>query len=186
MKILPCLHSNGAALTHHEGKAADCTQTGVKEYWDCSVCGKKFSDQDGQTEITETEIPIAAHTLTHHEGKAADCTQTGAKEYWDCSICGKKFSDNAGQTEIADADIVISVKPHTLTHHERQEAACTAAGNTEYWDCSVCGKNFSDQGGQTEITDAEIVIPVKPHTLTHHAGVEAGCLTEGKDRKSVV
>ena len=179
VKILPCLHSNGAALTHHEGKAADCMQTGVKEYWDCSVCGKKFSDEDGRTEITETEIPIADHTLTHHEGKAADCTQTGVVEYWDCSICGKKFSDNAGQTEIADADIVISVKPHTLTHHERQEAACTAAGNTEYWDCSVCGKNFSDQGGQTEITDADIVIPVKPHTLTRHAGVEAGCLTEG-------
>lgn len=62
--ILPCIHNNGAALTHHEGKAADCTQTGVKEYWNCSVCGKKFSDKDGQTEITNTEIPIAARTYS--------------------------------------------------------------------------------------------------------------------------
>jgi Zn ribbon nucleic-acid-binding protein len=177
VKILPCLHDNGAALTRHEGKAADCTQTGVKEYWDCSVCGKKFSDQDGQTEITDTEIPIAAHTLTHHEKVDADCTQTGNLEYWECSVCKKIFSDKDGQTEITE--ITIPVTDHTLIHHEGQEATCTAAGNKEYWDCSVCGKKFSDQDGKTEIADADIVIAAKPHTLTHHAEVEAGCLTDG-------
>ena len=175
--ILPCIHNNGEALTHHDRVEADCTHTGILEYWDCSICGKNFSDKDGKTEITDTELPIAAHTLTHHDGVEADCTQTGVKEYWDCSVCGKKFSDKDGQTEITDINIPIT--DHTLTHHEGQEATCTAAGSREYWDCSVCGKKFSDQNGLTEIADADIVIPVKTHTLTHHARQEAGCLTAG-------
>ena len=174
--ILPCIHNNGAALTHHEGREADCTQAGVKEYWDCSICGKNFSDKDGKTEITDTELPIVTHTLTHHDREEADCMNTGVKEYWDCSVCGKKFSDKDGQTEITDINIPITA--HTLTHHEGKEATCTVAGSREYWDCSVCGKKFSDQNGQTEMEDADIVIPVKTHTLTHHAE-EAGCLTEG-------
>ena len=175
--ILPCIHNNGAALTHHDRVEADCTHTGILEYWECSVCGKKFSDQDGQNEITDTEIPIAAHTLTHHEKVDADCTQTGTLEYWECSVCKKIFSDKDGQAEITDINIPVTA--HTLTHHEGQEATCTAAGSREYWDCSVCGKKFSDQDGKTEIADADIVIAAKPHTLTHHAEVEAGCLTDG-------
>ena len=175
--ILPCIHNNGAALTHHDRVEADCIHTGILEYWDCSICGKNFSDKDGKTEITDTELPTAAHTLTHHDRVEADCTQTGVKEYWDCSVCGKNFSDKDGQTEITDINIPVTA--HTLTHHEGQEATCTAAGSREYWDCSVCGKKFSDQNGQTEIADADIVIAAKPHTLTHHAEVEAGCFTEG-------
>ena len=175
--ILPCIHNNGAALTHHDRVEADCIHTGILEYWDCSICGKNFSDKEGKTEITDIEIPTAAHTLTHHDRVEADCMNTGIKEYWDCSVCGKKFSDKDGQTEITD--INIPVTDHTLIHHEGQEATCTAAGNKEYWDCSVCGKKFSDQNGQTEIADADIVIAAKPHTLTHHAEVEAGCLTDG-------
>ena len=175
--ILPCIHNNGAALTHHDRVEADCTHTGILEYWECSVCGKKFSDQDGQNEITDTEIPIAAHTLTHHEKVDADCTQTGTLEYWECSVCKKIFSDKDGQAEITD--IIIPITDHTLIHHAEQGATCTAAGNKEYWDCSICGKKFSDQDGKTEIADADIVIAVKAHTLTHHEGREAGCLTDG-------
>ena len=175
--ILPCIHNNGAALTHHDRVEADCTHTGILEYWNCSICGKNFSDKDGKTEITDTELPIAAHTLTHHDGVEADCMNAGVKEYWECSVCKKIFSDKDGQTEITD--IIIPITDHTLTHHEGQEATCTAAGSREYWDCSVCGKKFSDQNGLTEIADADITISVKPHTLTRHAGKEAGCLTEG-------
>ena len=175
--ILPCIHNNGAALTHHDRVEADCTHTGILEYWECSVCGKKFSDQDGQNEITDTEIPIAAHTLTHHEKVDADCTQTGTLEYWECSVCKKIFSDKDGQAEITD--IIIPITDHTLIHHAEQGATCTAAGNKEYWDCSICGKKFSDQDGKTEMADADIVIAVKAHTLTHHEGREAGCLTDG-------
>lgn len=175
--ILPCIHNNGAALTHHDRVEADCTHTGILEYWDCSICGKNFSDKDGQNEIIDTEIPIAAHILTHHEKVDADCTQTGTLEYWECSVCKKIFSDQDGQTEITE--ITIPVTDHTLIHHEGQEATCTAAGNKEYWDCSVCGKKFSDQNGKTEIADVDIVIAAKPHMLTHHAEVEAGCFTDG-------
>ena len=175
--ILPCIHNNGAALTHHDRVEADCMNTGIMEYWDCSICGKNFSDKEGKTEITDIEIPTATHTLTHHEKVDADCTQTGTLEYWECSVCKKIFSDKDGQREITDINIPVTA--HTLTHHEGQEATCTAAGSREYWDCSVCGKKFSDQDGQTEIADDDIVIAAKPHTLTHHAEVEAGCFTEG-------
>lgn len=159
--ILPCIHNSGAALTYHARVKADCTHTGVMEYWDCSICEKKFSDKDGQTEITDTEIPIAAHALTHYERNEADCTQAGNVEYWDCSVCGKKFSDKDGHTEMLDTDTVIPVKFYTLSHHAEEKAGCLTEGSMEYWSCDVCDKLFSDMGGMREVAD--IKIPAAGH-----------------------
>ena len=43
-------------LTHHALKAATCTETGLKEYWQCNVCNKLFSNEAATTEITDAEI----------------------------------------------------------------------------------------------------------------------------------
>ena len=67
-------------LTHHEAKAATCTEAGNIEYWQCSVCNKLFSNEAATQEITDAAnlvIPANGHTLDS-EG---NCTVCGANRY---------------------------------------------------------------------------------------------------------
>lgn len=42
---------------------------------------------------------------------------------------------------------------HNLTHHDAVPATCVADGTIEYWSCSDCGKQWSDESGQHIVTD---------------------------------
>ncbi len=64
---------------------------------------------------------------------------------------------------------------HNLTKTDYKAPTESAAGNIEYWTCSLCGKYYSDNGGKTEITLADTVIEatggeVDPNapTITYH------------------
>ena len=149
-------------------ETATCTKEGLKTR-ECSVCHEK------ETEKTEK----AAHALTRHSATPATCTEDGNMEYWECEVCGKYFSDKDGKTEIPDKASVIIPAQHTLTHRSATSSTCTEDGNTEYWECSVCGKYFSDKNGENEITDKSSVIIVARHTLTYHEGNEANCTNAG-------
>lgn len=52
--------AHGHKLTKVDGKAATCTENGVAEHYNCSVCHKNFSDADGKTEVTKDSIVISA------------------------------------------------------------------------------------------------------------------------------
>ena len=67
-------------LTHHALKAATCTETGIREYWQCNVCNKLFSNEAATQEITDAaslEIPAKGHQY-NSEGI---CTGCGATEF---------------------------------------------------------------------------------------------------------
>ena len=101
------------SFTHHEAASATCTENGNSEHWKCAVCGKCFSDADGETEITEASTVIPAHhTLSKVNAKAETCTENGNSEHWKCDVCGKCFSDANGETEITEASTVISLLGH--------------------------------------------------------------------------
>ena len=62
-------------LTHHEAKAATCTEAGNIEYWQCSVCNKLFSDEATTKEFTDAAIlviPAKGHTFDS-EGNCTVC-----------------------------------------------------------------------------------------------------------------
>ena len=62
-------------LTHHELKAATCTEAGNIEYWQCSVCNKLFSDEATTKEITDAAslvIPAKGHKF-NREGNCTVC-----------------------------------------------------------------------------------------------------------------
>ena len=289
-------------LTHHEAVTPTCTTTGSIEYWECSACGKKFSDAACTTEVTDVTLPMAAHTLTKTDAKAATCTEAGNAEYWTCSVCKKLFSDSEGKNEITAASVVIPAtghtadatgwhgddtnhwhvcatckekfdeaahtggtatcsskavcdvckaeygtttahtfiskhddtqhwkecsicgaidlensktnhtfgewetvtdstctatgtkkhtctgcdysetgviekKAHTTEHHDRVDPTCTTTGSIEYWQCSVCGKMFSDADCTTEVTD--VTLPMAAHTLTKTDAKAATCTEAG-------
>ena len=94
--------------------AATCETAGNSEYWSCMVCGKYFSDAEGNNEIAENSwvIPAKGHTLTKTEAVAATCETAGNSEYWTCTVCGKYFSDAEGEHEIAANSWVIAALDH--------------------------------------------------------------------------
>ncbi|MCM1334120.1 MAG: autotransporter adhesin family protein [Bacteroides sp.] len=98
-------------------KDPTCTVEGNEAYWSCSTsnCYKIFSDVNGTTETTLTEVTIPAkgHTLTKTEAKAATCTANGNSAYWTCSSCNKIFSDVNGTTGTTLTEATISATGHS-------------------------------------------------------------------------
>ena len=173
--------ATGHQLSKTEGKAATCTEAGNIEYWNCSVCGKYFRDNEGRQEIllADTAIP-AGHQLNKTDSKAATCTEAGNTEYWYCSVCEKYFSDEAGTKETTLVATVIPATGHQLSKTDSKAATCTEAGNTEYWYCSVCKKYFSDEAGTKETTLAATVVPATGHHYgEYQLTKEATALEEG-------
>ena len=160
-----------------EAVEATCTEDGHIAYYVCSGCGKTFSDEEGNNEITyESAVTDAVgHTLTKTEGKAATCTEAGNIEYYTCSACGKTFSDAEGKAEVAN--VSVSATGHKMTRTAAKAATCTEAGNIEYYTCSVCDKMFSDAEGKTEVT--EVGIPAAGHKMTKTEAVDATCTEAG-------
>lgn len=123
-------------LTEHKAKGATCTEGGNLAYWECTDCGKLFSDKDGESETTLAAVTVAAkgHTLTKTDGKPATCKDEGILEYWTCGVCEKLFSDGEGKTEITQADTVIPVTDkHTYGDMQSD-------GSGHWKECKVCGK----------------------------------------------
>ena len=70
-------------------------------------------------------------------------------------VNGEKETDYAS----VPYEIQIPGHTHTLTHYECKEATETEDGNKEYWECSECGKRFTDEAGTHKISREDTVIP---------------------------
>jgi len=139
-------------MTKVDEVAATCTADGTKAYWECSGCGRKFSDEAGKTEISKAgKIKPTGHTETDIADVAPTCTDKGSKGGKKCSACG----------EILEAPQEVAALGHKLTKVAAKEATTDAEGNVEYWTCDTCGKFFSDAEGKTEIDKSKTVIPKK-------------------------
>ncbi|MDE6397911.1 MAG: hypothetical protein K2L51_01165, partial [Clostridiales bacterium] len=95
-------HAACSSFTHVAASAATCTQEGIsREHWVCKLCGKKYADNAGETEITES-VTVAARG--HNYGEwidevAATATQDGAKGHYACSGCHKYFNAEYNEME---------------------------------------------------------------------------------------
>ena len=116
----------------------------------------RFEVSNTSNNIWLTEIRLYGSSpdvyYTRLTKKDATCTETGIKQ--DCYLRndGKYFTDNTGTTELAESDVIDPIKPHTGVHHEATDV------NIEYWQCSMCGKYFSNEGCTTEITEEDTKI----------------------------
>ena len=179
-------------LSYHDAVAHTCTTDGNVEYWDCSVCGKKFSDDNGTTEITNIVDP-AKHSLTHHDAVPHTCTTDGNVEYWDCSVCGKNFSDADGKTGIDD--IVDPAPGHNWdtaydsneTHHWHNctNANCpiTEDDQKDGYAVHTPGAAATETTPQTCTECGYVLAPALGHIHANHltfvAEVPASCTTDG-------
>ena len=120
-----------------EASPASCTANGVGAHYVCTECGKLFSDEDGNNEVTAESLVITK--LGHDLGEftqttAPTCTEKGA-ERADCSRCDyyetREIPAN-GHTEKAAANENVV------------NATCTTAGSyDEVVRCSVCNEIIS-------------------------------------------
>ena len=130
-------------LSHHNAVPHTCTADGTVEYWDCSVCGKKFSDPNGTNEITNIADPNdpARHSLVKTDAKAPTCTDNGNRAYWTCTECRNIFSDDAGLNPTTLADVTVFATGHTWSNdwssdgtghwHDCVNANCTITENNQ-------------------------------------------------------
>ena len=76
-------YSTGHALTAHAAVAATCTTAGNTAYWECEICHKYFSDENGGPEIAANGwvIPATGHTIVSN-------ICTGCGKYGYCGTSG--------------------------------------------------------------------------------------------------
>lgn len=134
-------------LTKHDPVDANCTKGGTGLYYDCSVCGKYFSDEAGANEITA--IPTTdpnGHDYGDYITVAATCSADGYK-YKVCSVCGDKTAkESTGEAKLNHSTEKGAV--HTLVKVNKA-ATCSAVGEGVY-KCSLCGELFTQSIAKDE------------------------------------
>lgn len=65
-----------------------------------------------------------------------------------------------------------------LTHYEKKDATCTEDGNTEYWHCDICDKNFDIKDNHFLVLD-QYILSKTGHGLEYVPGGIAICLQSG-------
>ena len=155
-------------ISHHDAAAHTCTADGTIEYWECSVCGKYFSDDNGTTEITNIVDPNdpARHSLVKTDAKAPTCTDDGNRAYWTCTECGNIFSDDAGLNPTTLAEVTVSATGHNWSND-------WSSDETGHWHtCSGCDEKV-DFGAHTEDSGTATVQPTETSTgvMTYYCSV---------------
>lgn len=178
-----------------QGKAATCEETGMKSYYTCDECGKRFEDEACTREIVDLEswivIPAKGHTWS------ADYLSANAdaeKHYHVCTVCGDSDAGEAhtwnveAATEDSDKHCTICgyvaeeqlEHVHVGTHVTEKAATCTEEGNIEYWHCEKCDRYFIDATMTQEIMKEETILPAKGHAEIERINErEATCTNEG-------
>lgn len=78
--------------------------------------------------------------------------------------------------------------PHVHSMEEIAAVAATAesTGNIDYWECSVCGKLFSDAEGVNEITREQTITPVVSTTVSSGPAASEAVVSESAASEAVV
>ncbi len=128
-------------MSQKAGTPATCTEPGVRDYWLCASCGKKYADRAGTELLTDADLVIpAGHTLEAHAAKAATCKEAGNVAYWYCTVCEKYFSDENAANEIAESEIAIpKLTTHTWDNGTVTKPATCKEEGVKTFTCTVCG-----------------------------------------------
>ena len=155
----------------------DCNETGNHSWNSGTVTKEATCKEPGEitctcetcegTNVVYTVLNSDNHANygSHVENaKAATCKADG---YTGDTVC-----DGCGATLQAGTVISKATVQHSLTHIDAKAATTEAEGNVEYYHCSICGKNFSDANGTTELAKVSIdkLIPQKDPNACKYCG----------------
>ncbi|MBQ1679205.1 MAG: InlB B-repeat-containing protein, partial [Oscillospiraceae bacterium] len=92
---------------------------------------------------------------------------TGNSYFWSGSSSNanvlKLWKEANGSTTYYWTDPVVAEHEHEMVYHAAVAPTCTVEGNSAYYQCSVCGKCFTDANGENEIALADTVIAALGH-----------------------
>lgn len=165
--VIAARHPAASIVKHDAYVPASCTENGTITYWECTACGKFFSDASATAEIASDAIytvPEHRNLVFHAAAAPSDCMHTGTYAYWECLACGKLFNEDKS-AEIGENDIVTGYGDHRFVHFDRTEPNCLYDGLQEHWMCAVCGAYATDAAGEHLVTYDDLVIP---STGDHH------------------
>lgn len=128
-----------------EGKEATCTEPGLTDRTQCSVCNQIVQEQE--------EIPARGHSWSEWTVTTEPSLDAEGEETRECSVCHEKETRSVPKLD----------HEHKLVKTEGRAATCTVDGNSAYWTCSACEKYFSDAEGKTEIGKDSWVISAEGH-----------------------
>ena len=80
-----------------EGREATCTEAGYAGYWECALCGARFSDEAGKQPAEIETIPALGHNTVSEEVKPATCEEEGLL-VTRCLRCGAEEESVLPQT----------------------------------------------------------------------------------------
>ncbi len=148
---LPAL---GHDIVHREEVPATCTESGVRDHYECIRCHLLFSDEKGENIITDIIIPATGHKLTHIEGKEPTCQTEGIIEHYYCEICKGTYSDSEGLNPLAT--VVIGKVDH-------QPVDDWSSNSEHHWKkCKWCSYEFHK--AEHDFDDGEITKSATLHT----------------------
>ncbi len=158
--------------------AATCVDTGVKGHYTCSVCGKNFDADENELSDLAIAVDPSNHVGTDETTgvKAATCKEDGYTGDVICSACRN--------VKTAGTVISKSTVAHTAKKTAAKNATCDAAGNIEYYTCTVCGKLFKDAACTQETNANGVKIAAKGHAYGAWTTVrKATCTQEGQEQR---
>lgn len=137
----------------HTGGTASCKDRAI-----CATCGLPYGETDPNNHVNREVRNAVAATITT-EGYSGDIYCT------DCGVlieAGHKTDKLCKHTDPNSG---------VLVHHDAVEATCTDCtykheGNIEYWECTECGKCWSDSALSKEIAKADTVTALQQHYVS--------------------
>lgn len=134
----------------HSGGTANCQSPAV-----CSTCRFAYGEKDPNNHVNRETRGAVEATIT-------DPGYSGDVHCADCGVLletGHKTDKLCKHTD-SGYNVVI--------HHDAVEATCADAadkhqGNVEYWECTECGKCWTDSELTQEVTKDDIVLAYQQH-----------------------
>ena len=185
-KEVPALEHKG---TSYQYKEATCMSEGHIAYYHCDICGYNFASQSSKEILDNVGLKKEAHkagTKYEFDGKehwnlciyncgtklnkvshTFDQKNTSAQYQISAATCTKPASYHFSCICDQDGTEIFTIgepSGHSLTYHARVESTCKEQGNIEYWSCSKCGKLFSDNECNIEITLDQTKLELANHT----------------------
>ena len=160
-------------LEAHEAIEPTCNETGMKAYWYCTECGKYFSDEMGNKEVTRDSLTVKA--LGHDWGewtqtKAPTTTTAGEKQ----RVCKRnsthvqtkavsKLKQVTGITVPSGYSITVGVKcTKKITGYTVKPAdAANKAVTFTSWDTSIATVNSKGVVTGVKVGETKVTIKAK-------------------------
>ena len=114
---------------------------------------------------------------------------TGVKAAGTADNNGSEGTDIEGvtgeSTQIVRSNICKDYEnKHALVKVEAKEATTAEAGNKEHWKCENCGTLYSDEAGNTAVSETEITIPKKSSGGGYYKPVQKPEISAGEGGKT--